>query len=79
MSETGSMTGWGVVSSVHTRLTIQSGQTADFQADLKEALSAGIFHQYRSGLSVSGDKRGFPGRIWPDVSASKNFHSREEN
>jgi hypothetical protein len=43
MSETGSTTGWGVGSSVHSSPTIQSHQTADFQAESKQAVSAGIF------------------------------------
>jgi hypothetical protein len=70
--ETGSMTAWGVGGSIPISPTIQSGQTADFQAALKEALSAGIFRQYRCGLSVSGDRRGLSGRFRPVVSASKN-------
>ena len=43
MSETGSTTGWGVGSSVPSSSTIQSHQTADFQAESKQAVSAGIF------------------------------------
>jgi hypothetical protein len=42
MSETGSTTGWGVGSSVHSSPTIQSYQTADFQAESKRAVSMGI-------------------------------------
>jgi hypothetical protein len=33
MSETGSTTGWGVGSSVHSSSTIQSRQTTDFQVE----------------------------------------------
>jgi len=43
MSETGSMTGWGVGSSVPSVSTIQSFQTADLRAGSKEAVSVGIF------------------------------------
>src|SRR5258707_13701928 len=43
MSATGSMTGWGVGSSVPSVSTIQSFQTADLRAGSKEAVSVGIF------------------------------------
>jgi hypothetical protein len=42
LSETGSMTGWGVGSSVHSSPTIQSSRTAETVVDRKEAVSAGI-------------------------------------
>ena len=43
MSETGSMTGWGVGSSVPSVSTIQSSQTTDLRAGSKDAVSVGIF------------------------------------
>ena len=43
MSETGSMTGWGVGSSVPSVSTIQSFQTTDLRAGSKEPISVGIF------------------------------------
>jgi hypothetical protein len=52
MSETGSTTGWGVGSSVPSSPTIQSYQTAEFQAESKWAVSvggsAGIVPHFRS-------------------------------
>lgn len=42
LSETGSMTGWGVGSLVHTVSTIQSVRTAEIVLDLKQAVSAGF-------------------------------------
>jgi hypothetical protein len=42
-SETGSMTGWGVTSSIHSVSTIRSYRTTEIVVDRKQAVSAGIF------------------------------------
>jgi hypothetical protein len=72
MSETGSTTGWGVGSSVHSSPTIQSHQTADFQAKSKQAVYVGIYAGivllFQSPVTIWS----LSGRFEPPVSASKN-------
>ena len=62
MSETGSMTGWGVGSSVRSTPTILSYETADFQVESQQALSAGIsariFLLFRSPVRLAVSEAG---------------------
>jgi hypothetical protein len=66
------MTAWEVGSSVPSVSTIQSVQTADFQADVKQDYSVGIFRLFCSALFVSGARCGLSAPFWRPVSACKN-------
>ncbi len=72
VSETGSMTGWGVGSSVPSVSTIQSSQTAHFVGDSKDAVSAGISSVSSPDFLSLWTSAVSRADFWPPVSASKN-------
>jgi hypothetical protein len=71
-SETGSMTGWGVTSSIHSVSTIQSSQTAEIVLDWKQGVSAGIFAGIVPLFWALETPAVFQADFQPPVSAAEN-------